>query len=165
MNNALNKPTIKKLAILIAATSIFTSASFFSVAADSSATEIKSRSEHSERRDHRRINPEKRMEMIIEALNLTESQVELFKLSHQPSKENRTEKHELRKQLRDLTQSTEYSEREANKIAQQMTELAQSNIVARANAQNAFYISLSEEQLVTFNSLQEKMKDRKKSQR
>ncbi len=164
MTNVINKTALKKMAALIAVTSMLTTVGFSSFAddGDDRDREARPRFEHSERGDHRHAKAEKRTQRLISALNLTESQIELLKLTRQPSTDNHAEMNELRKQLRDLTQSSDYSEREANKIAKQMTELTQSNIVARSNAQNAFHVSLSEEQLTTLNSLREKMKDKNK---
>lgn len=105
---------------------------------------------------------QKRIERMTKVLNLTEDQVALLQASQAPNTDNREEVRTLREELRNLTQSSDYSERDAKKIIDQITDLTEDNMLEKANAKNAFYISLSEEQLATLETMANKRQQRHK---
>ncbi|MGI1677851.1 MAG: Spy/CpxP family protein refolding chaperone [Cellvibrionaceae bacterium] len=165
----LTKKTLNNgLLAFVAATSISVLSVFTvsTVAADNTTVnERHAKFEQGQRAEHGRKNIAKRMHRMVKTLDLTESQIELLKLSSIPQSENQEEIRALRQQLRALSHSSNYSERDAVKIAEELTDLTTSNIVARASAENAFYISLSEEQVTKLNSMKEKGKNRRENRK
>ncbi len=149
----------KKIALFAATLSVLSFLSLPALSDNHKASgENINRYEKFERGDEKKNH--KRMRRLVNTLDLTESQIELLKLTTKAPSEDREQMHELRNQLKELTHSSAYSEQDAEEIIEQMMALRESEMIAKANANNAFYISLSEEQKASFNTLQEKRNKR-----
>jgi len=79
-------------------------------------------------------------------LNLSPEQMELMQNLHVGRQENGQEQQALRQSLRELSHSNSYSYAQAETTARQLAELHYQNLLARAEAENSLYQTLSEQQ-------------------
>lgn len=90
---------------------------------------------------------------FIEELALDNEQEALWRAIRKDGRENRKAVRDLQQELQDLVHSDRYSDAEVQALAQRLGDAMAANIAARANAEHAFFQSLSAEQKEKFESV------------
>lgn len=83
---------------------------------------------------------------VVEHLGLDETQAALLQQAREARQSNQDELRQLQQQLRALPHSDSYTYTEAEMLVNQINQLKANQILAHANAENAFYQSLTAEQ-------------------
>lgn len=79
-------------------------------------------------------------------LNLSDQQLQLLKATRVARHDSGSDVRELQQQLQQLVHSDQYSDADAEALIQQITETMATDMLTRAAAENAFYMSLDDEQ-------------------